>query len=473
MTAELRKIKSDCLLESLTPKEIKQFDKYIKSKLDKSGGGILKFWQSRCNALHNKDSNRYNNASDNFSRKTVSDFVKILESFIATKGYEMDLLSRKIYLAKELRNRNVDKYFTSLIDDVCSDNTVKYLKGYSYLSNLQRLYVEEYFLCNSRNEEEGMHNISVRILRNAEVVLVKSVFFECINRKLYSLVKTPPKDIVLSVKDAVRIVEKNTSGYSENYPNVYLDYLFYKMLEKPEDNERVSEALNFLVENEKKLALDYVQFAYETLIRFLSERINSGCSSIKISLYELFKEVESSGLLNKIQNVQPMIFVSAVTTALSNNDVSFADKLIALYRNKLNASLRDDVLSVSRAMTDFAAGKYENVKNLIGDFKTKNVSLYLFSKTTLLKTLFELKEDRNILPLIDTIKHFLNRKLNGNTVQKENIFKFLNCLNSLCSVRRKNGKGSGILLDKIKDEKSFFQKKWVMEKAEELVARSS
>ena len=73
------------------------------------------------------------------------------------------------------------------------------------------------------------------------------------------------------------------------------------------------------------------------------------------------------------------------------------------------------------------------------------------------------------MPLIDTTKHFLNRKLAGENVQKESVFKFLNYIHSLCSVRKKNGRGAEILLDKINDEKTFFQKKWVVEKAEELV----
>lgn len=471
MAVESRKIKSDYLIESLLPKELIQFDKYIKSKLENGGSKVLNYWYSKITAIQN--TKQQNAPKQIFSRKVISDFVKILETFIARKGYEADLLSQKIYLAKELRSRSVDKHFTSLIDDVCLLNKGKYLKGYTYMLNLQRLYVEEYFLFNSRNEEEVMHDISIKMLKNAEAVLVKSVLFEFINKKLYSPDCDSIKDEILSFKNAMQIAEKSPLRYSENYPNVYLNYLLCRMFEKPDDKKRVSKVLKYLGDREKELALDYVQFAYETLIRFLSERINSGCAISQTTLYELFKEVEGRGLLNKINNLQPMIFVSAVTTALSNSDLTFADRLIAVYSRKLNASLRDEVIAVSRAMADFAAGKYESVKKLTRDFKTKNVSLYLFSKTTLLKTLYELKEDRNILPLIDTTKHFLNRKLNGNASQKESIFKFLNYLHLLCSVRKKGRRSAEILLDKITDERTFFQKKWVVGKAEELIAHGS
>lgn len=470
MSVSERKIKSDILLESLSSREIKQFDKFIKSKLDGSGGRILNFWRSKFNTLKNQSGVRPKNASQNYSRKTISDFVKILESFIAKKVYDKDLLIQKIYLAKELRSRNVDKYFETLIDDVCSVNSVKFLKGYSYMSNLQKLYVEEYLLCNSRNEESSMHDISVKILKNAEAVLIKSVLFEFVNRKLYSTDSKQLKDEILSADDAASIVEKNSAVYSMNYSNVYLDYLLYKMIKKNGDLQRVFDVLKYLKEREKELAYDFVQFVYETLIRFLSGRINSGCLESQKTLYELFVEIESKGLLNKIGNFQPMIFVSAVTTSLSYNDITFAGKLVTLYKGKLNLRYRDDVIAVSQSLIDFASGKYENVKKINGDFKTKNVSLYLFSKTALLKALFELKEDRNIMPLIDTTKHFLNRKFPGKNVQKDSIFKFLNYLNALCSVRRKNGRGVEMLMDKIHDEETFFQKKWIFSKAEEMTA---
>ena len=468
MSASERKIKSDYLLECLTSKELEQFDKYIKSKLDGSGVRILNFWQVKFSTLRNPDAIHPKVTFENFSRKTISDFVKILETFIAKKGYDKDVLIQKVYLAKELRTRNVDKYFETLIDDVCLGNSLKNLKGYSYMSNLQKLYLEEYLLCDSRNEESSMHDISVKILKNAEAALIKSVLFEFINRKLYSSDANQMKDEILSPADAARIVEKNPGIYSLNYPNVHLDYLLYKILKKPEDLQRVSNVLKYLGEKEKELAYDFVQFVYETLIRILSERVNTGCSESKRTLYELFIEVESKGLLNNIGNVQPMIFVSAVTTSLSYNDITFANKLITLYKGKLNLRIRDEVIAVTQALTDFTSGKYENVKKITEDLKTKNVSLYLFSKSALLKALFELKEDRNIMPLIDTIKHFLNRKFQGKNMQKESIFKFLNYLNALCSVRRKKGRGAEMLLDKINDEKTFFQKRWIVSKAEEL-----
>ena len=224
MTEKTRKIKSDYLIESLSPKERIQFDKFIKSKLDCCGGKVLEYWQSKNNVSNEKQERIY--ARQTFSRKTVSDFVKILESFFAMKGFEKDLLSRKVYLARELRSRNVDKHFNSLLDEMQTYHSQKALKGYSYLYNLQRLYVEEYFLSSARNEFAKMHDISAKIYRTSEIILVQNKLFEYINEKLYSENSTEENRVLLRVKNAAEIVRNEREFYSKNLQNIYLKFLF-------------------------------------------------------------------------------------------------------------------------------------------------------------------------------------------------------------------------------------------------------
>lgn len=466
MTEKTRKIKSDLLIESLSPKEVIQFDKYIKSKLENSGDKVLSYWQSKFNASGSKRG-KYSK-KQYYSRKTISDFVKILESFIAKTGFEKDLLSRKVYLAKELRNRNVDKHFSFLIEELNSDSSQKTLKGYSYLYNLQRLYVEEYFLSSARNEETMMYNISRKIYNTTEIILVQNRLFEYINKKLYSEDNPDENYVLLKIDEAADFIRKDKLFFARNLQNIYMKFLFYEMLKNPEDEKRISYAHEYLKDNERHFAPDFIQFAYETLVRFLTLRINTGCTASFDTFYKLFKDIEGRGLLKKIHDIQPLNFISAISVSLAHSDIAFANKLIAFYKVKINSKFRDDVIIVSHGMTDLSAGKYENVKRYLNNFKTHNVSLYLFAKCTLLMAFYELKDDRNVIHLVDTAKHFFNRKLSNNIPQKENIFKFLNYLCSLTTVRKKGGKGAELLLDRIHDEKSFFQKRWIISKGEEM-----
>ena len=96
--------------------------------------------------------------------------------------------------------------------------------------------------------------------------------------------------------------------------------------------------------------------------------------------------------------------------------------------------------------------------------------MYIFSKTTLLKTMYEMNDLIAMVPLIDTIKHYLNRHLDIKLPYKDSIFMFLNYLNTLSTVKKKNGRGALRLKDRLKDSKQFFQKRWITGKAEEFLS---
>jgi hypothetical protein len=85
-----------------------------------------------------------------------------------------------------------------------------------------------------------------------------------------------------------------------------------------------------------------------------------------------------------------------------------------------------------------------------------------------MKSLYELNDTRILIPLIDTVKHFLNRHIPSKGPYKESIFEFLNYINNLSTAKRKNGRGADRLLDKLNNKNNFFQKRWIVSKAEEL-----
>jgi hypothetical protein len=185
-------------------------------------------------------------------------------------------------------------------------------------------------------------------------------------------------------------------------------------------------------------------------------------------LYRIFKEIEKKELFKNIQHIQPLNFLSAISVSLAYGDTNFADEFLYKYNAKMNSEYRKQVTVICRAMIDFSKGKYSSVKTLLIDDKTKNISMYIFSKLTLLKALYELNDVRIMIPLIDTVKHYLNRHIQSDGPYKNSIFLFLNYLNSLSTSKRKNGRGAERLLDRLNDSNLFFQKKWIVTKAEEL-----
>ena len=468
MNKKLRKSKADHLLEGLVYKEINKFNKFIINRLGDSGQHILKYWEFRLEQKKLTGSFILTDIKGDFSRKIISDFVKILEKFYANKGFEKDFLSEKGYLIRELRDRHIYKLFNSLLDDTKKYHKSSVKEGYMNYISLFRLNLEEYFLYNSRNEGPQMYKTSKNMSSISEIIYSQSKLLEYINKKLYG---QEYDDETVELNDAESIVKyvlRNSDKLKSEYQSVYMMYLMYDMIVNDKDDSKTLVAMNYIKKNFNKFTVNYLQLCYETIIRFYIQKVNTGNSKSLQELYKVLSEIEKKELFSKIQHIQPLNFLTAISVALAFNDVNFAEMFMLKYSNKMNLEYRKQTYTICEAMIKLYKGDFNTAKRLLLNDKTKEISMYLFSKATLMKSLYELNDTRILIPLIDTVKHYLNRHIPSKGPYKESIFEFLNYINNLSTAKRKNGRGASRLLDKLNNENNFFQKKWIVLKAEEL-----
>jgi hypothetical protein len=468
MDENLRKSKADNLLDGLAYKDIKKFNKFIINYLGGSGEHILKYWEYRHSQKVLSGSFELSDSKEKFSRKIISDFVKILEKFYALKAFEKDSLGEKGYLIRELRDRQLYKLFNSLLDDTKHFHESNVRKGYMNYINYFRLNLEEYFLYNSQNEDVSMFKTSVNLSSVSEIIYIQSKLFEHINQKLYCFNCEIKKDELNSIDNVIAYIKNNSDKFQTEHQGVYVLFLIYDMIGNINDEKKAHDALNYINKNFNHLTVNFLQLSYEIIIRFYILQVNSGNSKSLNDLYNIIKEIEKKELFTNIQHIQPLNFLTAISVALSFRDVNFSEMFLLKYNNKMNIEYRKNVATICQAMIEFAKGKYTHSRNLLMKDKTKNISMYIFSKMTLLKSLYELNELRVVLPLIDTVKHYLTRHIDVKGPYRDSIFSFLNYLNSMCTAKRKNGRGSDRLLKKLNNDQIFFQKRWIISKVEEL-----
>jgi hypothetical protein len=302
----------------------------------------------------------------------------------------------------------------------------------------------------------------------SEIIYIQSKLLEFINKKLYGKGINNEtwelNDSDCIVKYVIRYADKLKSEYQ----SVYMMYLMYDMVEHIDDDAKAILTMNYIKKNYNKFTVNFLQLCYETIIRYFIQKVNSGNSKSLQDLYKMLSEIEKKDLFSKIQHIQPLNFLTAVSVALAFNDVSFAELLMLKYNNKMNLEYRKQTLTICEAMIKLHKGDFNTAKRLLLNDKTKEISMYLFSKATLMKSLYELNDTRILIPLIDTVKHFLNRHIPSKGPYKGSIFEFLNYINNLSTAKRKNGRGADRLLDKLNNENNFFQKRWIVSKADEL-----
>lgn len=468
MTKSSKKSKTELLLEAIQPKEYMNFERYLSSKLGKCHLNYFDYWLwKKENMLEVQKGNAENVKPYKYTltRKFLSDFNKLIEGYFTSVSIEHDEQLREILLLIEIRKRKVDKLTNYYLKKVKYFNKNRVLKGFDNNSISLKSYFEEYMFLNALNDEPGMVKITGNICEVSEIVYFQNELFNFINNKLFVGNAFKP---TLNVDTVIKKIENDTAFFEKKHENVYVFYLISKLIQEFKTIDDLLKVVSYLRKKEKKFAVGFLNIVYEFLFRLAQKRIDISDKDALKTAYNAFKDIERKGTLKKLPQIQPLIFFSVVWISLRLEDIDFAEKFINNYSHKLNSVPHDDVLTVCVAMLDYEKGKLLAAEDLLIRLKVKNVILYLYSKTTLLKVLYDRNELRGIMSLSDTIKHFLQRKEKIRESYRQNIFKFLSYVTNLALAKRKNGRGLLQLRERLDLEKTFFEKKWVSDKLEEL-----
>jgi len=460
----LKKTKSDVLLQTLSKNELKSFNKFISSNLKNKSRNVLSYWHSRFSV---------NSVSLNtsgviqVSRKTLSDFNKQLEKFLIISSLEKDKISGTLFLTRELRERSIEKYFEQIVSEINKLRHLKFGKGFQNTLTLLKLNFEEYLLHNSRSDEKNLHRLSKERIKLSEYIVVYSKLFEYFNDVYFSEHKNHSDSGLLTIKNVIDYVEKNKHYFTKYYPNIWTLYLIYKAIADSYDYEKIKSAIKYFRKNEEHFTDGFLQFGYSSLIKLVFTKINSGYGNAYNDFCKILFDIESSGVLKRITFIQPRNLPSFVSAALYSKNTAFAEKLVTEYNSKIIESLREQVIIICRAIIEFSKCNYSSVIRMLTNVKPRDPMLYIYCKTTLIKAYYETNAYRNIYPLIDSVKHYLQRRTDIAEISP-NILKFLYYSSKLSQSKGNNRKGFELLKTKLSKENYFFDKYWTLEKMNQL-----
>lgn len=469
MKKPLKKSKTDLLLETIQPKEFMNFERYLVSKLGRHHNtDYFNYWiWKKENNFSYRNGNPKNNTpyKHTLSRKFLSDFNKLIEGYFMGVSVERDKQLKNILLLNEMRQRKVDKLFAAYLKKTKGPKKNKNIKG--LISNITslRFYFEEYILLNALSDEQGMVRVGGDICRISEVIYFQNVLFSFINTNLFVCDIFKP---CLKSDAILQSIKENSDYYEKNHLNVYLLYLISRLIKEYKTIEDLEEVITYLNKNEKFLTPEYLKITYESLFRLTLQRININDYEELKKTFSIIRNIERKGILKKIPYLQPIVFFSMVNLSLIVEKIDFAEKFIRKYSNKLFCIPDDDVLSICKAMLDSERGKFISPKELLIKLRVRNSTLYIYSKITLLKVMYDRNELRTIMSLSDTIKHFIQRKDEINEPFKQGVSNFLSNITHLALAKRKNGWGLIQIRERFDLDKSLFQRRWVSDKLKEL-----
>lgn len=468
------------LYSSLSANEKLEFSKFIQSPFFNENKNLIKLnsiiRDFPSEVLCNIDTDKlifdaYSNykLSDEMIRRVCSDFNSLLKKFFIQKEIDKNILSKKYFLLKSYRKRYLDGFYESELYKTKSLLAEKKFRNREYYNDRVRISLEEflfnYLRRNTQKAEQSSRESEKLIeLMNHSINLI--VF---INSAIVTPSFIPNIKLTKNIEKVLKLIESDIDYFRESEPNIYTYYLLSKVLLSSEEETLLRKLLSYLNDNFDNFNDTVSESVLLTLFKFCISKINHGKNKFTLFAYEVLMIMKNNKLFDGMREIPDETFFGGVIISLFNEDIEYAEYFLENYYSKLNPVSKNEIVRITRAMIYFKQSHYDKAKNLLNNLKTHDLTNYFFARTTLLKIFYEKKEYDYIYPLTDTIRHFVKRKPEVNERMNQSINKFLEYLLKLSKIRQNNGKNIDKVIYHLEKENHFFQKSWLLEKAEEIL----
>jgi len=466
------------IIDSLSDDEFKNFGKFLNSpffneskKITGLYEYIKKFYHS-----HNLDrvtpesisehvygEGKYENMK---TRKLLSDFTFQLECFLVHNSVKREEVTKKILLAGEFRKKIPGKYLLSELRELKKNIFADSSDSINFYISKFRLADEEL-----TTKKHIIHrDIQIRNIMELKKASLKLSLFT----RLYLYhtliqhniqVEEFPEYGFDNLKSFLTKYEKNLKTAEKDDKGMYLLYQVLRLIIKRNLNTIFEEISKFIAENEGFLKKADVEFVMNTIVNFYMNEINRGRFENLSVFIEIFKKIDKNGYLDRIYEINHIIFVEIVHFAVLLKENELAEAIIWKYFPKINAFYKVDSLNLAIAILRYGQNRIGEVRSQLEKLKYNSYGFYLIAKSMLLKIYFEENSLKYIYPLVDSFKHYLKRNKTIPQYFVESFSTFLSYLTKLTSVKMGNMKDILRIEFNILNEKNFYGKEWLLEKA--------
>ncbi|MBS1613931.1 MAG: hypothetical protein JST49_14000 [Bacteroidetes bacterium] len=399
-----------------------------------------------------------------FSR-LYSDLAKKLEEFLVHDALKQNEQERLLRVAEIYNDTKLPKYFNDAYTLAQAKALKQPLRDAGFY--LQQFKLEAAY--NASAEQKQSRTVEKNILQTLSA-LDKFYFINKLNYLAalmhYKKFLATEGEVVLAHEILAHLKQSDVG----DTPLLAINYTVVQSLLEPE-NVKHFERLHALLEKyaqlfEKDTARNFYAFA----INFCIRRINAGNLKFVEILLELYKEMLAANLMYDAKgNMSQFDFKNIVTVALRAGDAPWAEKFVRSYKGHIPVADRQNAYTFNMARLYFYQKKYNRVLPLLQNVEYSDVFYQLDSKTTLIKTYYELGEYLPLMALKESFRIMLRRK---KIISEQNRINYMNFLRYTAMLYRADVKDSAkvhALRAEIAALNNVADKGWLLAKADELI----
>lgn len=400
-------------------------------------------------------------------RSLISNFVKLIESFLVFTTFEQYSTYQKTLLLNTLNSRNLSKSFKSTLAETLETQKNEYNRDEDYYYNQIYLEVESfnYFLNRStRVNADDFGKISDNI--NLFFILTKLNFLHFMTFQMQSDSETPHR--IWLMNEIIHYIEENLSWISKEHPIIYMKYLILMTIIKPSEENYFRNLKKFVLNNHNKFRKEVLGYVFGALTNYCMVRCNGGDIGFKYERFKVYKLMEDNEIFSKEKYIHFIDFLNAIISALEVNKLNWTEKFFEKYKEKILPPLKDTTISLTQAQILYYKKQYEEALTILNSVNVSNYYFYLRTKKLHVMIYYDMGKIEPILYIIDAARHYLKRNTKITKINVELFLKFFNYLGKIVNLdSNQKTKLKNIKYRLIKEEK-VSSKEWLLTKIEEL-----
>lgn len=462
------------ILSSFNKTEFREFEKFVASPYFNNRSEVIRFFESikkfhpKFNSENLTEENLFKivypgkKFSSALMRKLISLMSNLLLDFIAVKGFKDNKFEYNTRLIDKLRERNLNetfekrlKKFTGLLEN--SKRNLDY-----YEAKVKMTSILNGFLI-SKNEKSMVSGLQDELDELIEFFLVAAILqYLRIGEWSRSLNKK------FDQKFYNEVVKYISSGKNTG---VTLSTLYFNMLMllNTEEEKYYTDLIKGRQKFEPYLSgIDEYNISIVSM-QYCYKKIMKGESGYRKQMFEIANIIIEKNLI-PAGNIDPYFFTNVIRNAVLINEFEWSENFINDYEHRLNPENADEIIEYSNAMIGVGKGDFEKSLNHLSKINIDRSNMKLDMKNLLIVIYYELNYSEELISLIDTHRHFLQRDKSVPEKSKSDNSAFLKSVSDLMKLKLNKDKNSVYLLKKRLENASYFsQKEWLLKKAEELL----
>jgi hypothetical protein len=468
----VKNIKLIRLLSALSHTEMKRLNEFLSSpyhnkntKIKTLFESIRKYYPGFDNRNFTNDKlyikvfpgEAYNSAQ---FRSLTSDLYELVKSFLAHEQFSEDSLMQNLFILESLITRNAATPLVKMEVKKTYEVFDKSAMSQQYFRarlELENLMTRHYSNISSGKEfpEQAKKEVQSLIDLFSVHLFDYLCVFDAESHAFSFNIDVKP------LEEMARLLEKH--GFLR-HPGVMLYYHIYKVYRFNEEKD-----YNILSEMKDKyehmLSWEMKYYLYQVLEFFLQKKVLKGEERHYYPLFRLYKHAFENNIFIMPRILYPAKVTSAIDAAIRTGELEWAQKFLDGLEERLIKENYHDYLNLYRARILSASGRNEEALNFLNKINTKDTLLKNWSRSLMLRVLYELGHYETALSQVDAYKHFIRRETSFSKLHKESVLTFTKSMEKLIKITLSPEKDDlNELKQSLLSNKNSLSFQWLMQK---------